>query len=83
MIEIIPNWHPVLVHFTIGLLAISTALYPAASTWMWVLMRIAVVHVKAIKTKNEAIDLLSITTTDIKIGFAYIYADEVLIDFLH
>lgn len=29
MIEIIPNWHPVLVHFTIGLLAISTTLYAA------------------------------------------------------
>ena len=29
MIEIIPNWHPILVHFTIGLLAISTALYAA------------------------------------------------------
>ncbi len=27
MIEIIPNWHPIFVHFTIGLVAISTALY--------------------------------------------------------
>ncbi len=27
MIEIIPNWHPILVHFTIGLLAVSGLLY--------------------------------------------------------
>ncbi len=27
MIEIIPNWHPLFVHFTIGLLTISTLLY--------------------------------------------------------
>lgn len=29
MIDIIPNWHPLLVHFTIGLLTISTFLYLA------------------------------------------------------
>lgn len=29
MIEIIPNWHPMFVHFTIGLLTISTLLYAA------------------------------------------------------
>lgn len=27
MIEIIPNWHPIFVHFTIGLLAISALFY--------------------------------------------------------
>lgn len=27
--EIIPNWHPILVHFTIGLLSISALLYLA------------------------------------------------------
>ncbi len=27
MIEIIPNWHPILVHFTVGLLATSTVFY--------------------------------------------------------
>jgi uncharacterized membrane protein len=27
MIEIIPNWHPILVHFTIALLAIATLLF--------------------------------------------------------
>jgi uncharacterized membrane protein len=31
MIEIIPNWHPVFVHFTIGLLSISALLYLAGS----------------------------------------------------
>lgn len=30
-IEIIPNWHPVFVHFTIGLLATSVALYLIAT----------------------------------------------------
>lgn len=30
MIEIIPNWHPILVHFTVGLLATSVALHFAA-----------------------------------------------------
>ena len=29
MIDIIPNWHPVFVHFTIALLSISTLLYAA------------------------------------------------------
>lgn len=29
-IQIIPNWHPIFVHFTIGLLSISTLLYLAA-----------------------------------------------------
>lgn len=29
MIEIIPNWHPIFVHFTIALLTISTLLYVA------------------------------------------------------
>lgn len=29
MIEIIPNWHPIFVHFTIGLLGISTVFYIA------------------------------------------------------
>ncbi len=27
MIEIIPNWHPILVHFTVGLLSLSVVLY--------------------------------------------------------
>lgn len=31
MIEIIPNWHPIFVHFTIGLLSISALLYLAGS----------------------------------------------------
>lgn len=31
MIEIIPNWHPVLVHFTIGLLAIAALLFLVAA----------------------------------------------------
>ena len=30
-IEIIPNYHPILVHFTIGLLSISALLYLAGS----------------------------------------------------
>lgn len=30
-IEIIPNWHPVFVHFTIGLLSVSALLYLAGS----------------------------------------------------
>jgi uncharacterized membrane protein len=30
MIEIIPNWHPVFVHFTIGLLFTSTLLFVVA-----------------------------------------------------
>lgn len=29
-IEIIPNWHPVFVHFTVGLLSVSALLYLAA-----------------------------------------------------
>lgn len=31
MIEIIPNWHPIFVHFTIGLLSISAALFWAGT----------------------------------------------------
>ncbi len=31
MIEIIPNWHPILVHFTIALLAIAALLFVAAA----------------------------------------------------
>ena len=31
MIEIIPNWHPILVHFTIGLLSASALLYLAGA----------------------------------------------------
>ena len=27
MIEIIPNWHPILVHFTVALLLVSVVLY--------------------------------------------------------
>ena len=27
MIEIVPNWHPILVHFTIALLTIATLLF--------------------------------------------------------
>ena len=27
MIEIIPNWHPVLVHFTVALLTIAAVIY--------------------------------------------------------
>ena len=27
MLEIIPNWHPILVHFTIGLFATATGLF--------------------------------------------------------
>jgi len=30
MIEIIPNWHPMLVHFTVGLLSVSIAFYALA-----------------------------------------------------
>ncbi len=30
MPEIIPNWHPIFVHFTLGLLAVSALLYAAA-----------------------------------------------------
>ncbi len=30
MIEIIPNWHPILVHFTVGLLSTSSLLYAVA-----------------------------------------------------
>lgn len=39
MIEIVPNWHPVFVHFTVGLLLVSVAvgvlaaLLPAAMAW--------------------------------------------------
>ena len=28
MIEIIPNWHPIFVHFTVALLFVAVALYP-------------------------------------------------------
>lgn len=31
MVEMIPNWHPVFVHFTIGLLTVSALLYLAGS----------------------------------------------------
>jgi uncharacterized membrane protein len=31
MIEIIPNWHPLLVHFTIALLTIATLLFLATA----------------------------------------------------
>jgi uncharacterized membrane protein len=31
MIEIIPNWHPIFVHFTIGLLAVSALFYLAGA----------------------------------------------------
>ncbi len=31
MIEIIPNWHPIFVHFTIGLLSVSALLYLTGS----------------------------------------------------
>jgi uncharacterized membrane protein len=31
MIEIIPNWHPIFVHFTVGLLATATALFLLAA----------------------------------------------------
>ena len=31
MIEIIPNWHPVLVHFTVGLLGMSVVLFIAGT----------------------------------------------------
>jgi uncharacterized membrane protein len=39
MIEIIPNWHPLFVHFTVGLLSISAVLFvvgafvPATASW--------------------------------------------------
>lgn len=39
MIEIIPNWHPVFAHFTVGLLSISSLLFvvgvlaPATAAW--------------------------------------------------
>ena len=32
MIEVIPNWHPIFVHFTIGLLLVSTLLYVVGFT---------------------------------------------------
>ncbi|MBL8197705.1 MAG: DUF2231 domain-containing protein [Chromatiales bacterium] len=31
MVEIVPNWHPLLVHFTIALLTIATLLFMAAA----------------------------------------------------
>ncbi len=31
MIEIIPNWHPLLVHFTLGLLSTSVLFYLASA----------------------------------------------------
>ncbi len=31
MIQIIPNWHPILVHFTVALLSISVAMFLLAS----------------------------------------------------
>ena len=31
MVEIVPNWHPLLVHFTIALLTIATLLFIAAA----------------------------------------------------
>jgi uncharacterized membrane protein len=31
MIEIIPNWHPLLVHFTVGLLSTSVLFYLASA----------------------------------------------------
>lgn len=31
MIEIIPNWHPLIVHFTIGLLVTGAALFAAGA----------------------------------------------------
>lgn len=39
MIEIIPNWHPIFVHFTVALLSVSTLLFvigkllPASASW--------------------------------------------------
>lgn len=33
MIEIIPNWHPIFVHFTIGLLSVSALFYLAGSVF--------------------------------------------------
>ncbi len=33
MPEIIPNWHPILVHFTIALLAIATVLFGVSALW--------------------------------------------------
>jgi len=30
MIEIVPNWHPIFVHFTVGLLSVATILHVAA-----------------------------------------------------
>jgi uncharacterized membrane protein len=33
MIEIIPNWHPTWVHFTVGLLLTSAALFLVAAVW--------------------------------------------------
>ncbi len=46
MIEIIPNWHPVLVHFTIALFATSTGLFFAGGifsgqSWSKTLLRVA------------------------------------------
>ena len=35
MIEIIPNWHPILVHFTIGLLITAAALFAAGVLLRW------------------------------------------------
>jgi uncharacterized membrane protein len=33
MVEIIPNWHPILVHFTIALLGIAALLFGVAAIW--------------------------------------------------
>ena len=33
MFEIVPNWHPLLVHFTIALLGIATLLFGTAAIW--------------------------------------------------
>jgi len=31
MIDIIPNWHPILVHYTVALLSIATVLFTIAA----------------------------------------------------
>jgi uncharacterized membrane protein len=47
MIEIIPNWHPVFVHFTVGLLSIASLLFlagvftPAGAAWKQTCLTVA------------------------------------------
>ena len=33
MFKVIPNWHPILVHFTIALLGVATLLFSVSAIW--------------------------------------------------